>query len=92
MAFIWMIIVGFIVGVLAKWIMPGHDPGGTFVTIILGIAGSIVGGVFGRAIGWYAEGQSAGFIVSIIGAIILLSLYRAITGSRHGSGPINRAA
>jgi uncharacterized membrane protein YeaQ/YmgE (transglycosylase-associated protein family) len=92
MSFIWMIIVGLIVGALAKLIMPGHDPGGTFITILLGIAGSIVAGVLGRAVGWYSEGQSAGFIASIIGAIILLALYRVITGGGHhpGSGPVNR--
>jgi uncharacterized membrane protein YeaQ/YmgE (transglycosylase-associated protein family) len=91
MSFIWMIIVGLIVGVIAKLIMPGHDPGGTFITILLGIAGSIVAGVLGRAVGWYSEGQSAGFIASILGAIVLLAIYRMITGGRHhGSGPVNR--
>src|SRR5262249_17314903 len=87
---IWMIIVGLIVGALAKLIMPGRDPGGIGITILLGIAGSMVAGFLGRAVGWYAAGQPAGFIASIVGAIILLALYRAITGGRHGSGPINR--
>ena len=92
MSFIWMIIVGLIVGVLAKLIMPGNDPGGAFITILLGIAGSIVAGILGRAVGWYAEGQSAGFIASVIGAVVLLALYRLITGGRpgHGPGPVNR--
>jgi len=87
-----MIIVGLIVGALAKFIMPGHDPGGLIITILLGIAGSLVAGVLGRAVGWYSAGTSAGFIASIIGAIILLAVYRAITRGRPGSGPVNRPA
>jgi len=89
---LWMIIVGLIVGVLAKLIMPGHDPGGIVVTILLGIAGSMVAGFLGRAIGWYGEGQSAGFIASVVGAIVILAIYRAIIGRRAGGGGIRRAA
>src|SRR5207248_3910318 len=84
MHLLWMIIVGLIVGAIAKLIMPGHDPGGIGVTILLGIAGSIVAGFLGRAVGWYAEGQSAGFIASIVGAVILLAIYRVIIGRRPG--------
>ena len=78
MHYIWVAIIGLIVGALAKLIMPGKDPGGIIVTILLGIAGSFVGTFLGRALGLYQEGQAAGFIVSLIGAIILLALYRLI--------------
>ena len=92
MHILWMIIVGLVVGALAKLIMPGHDPGGIIVTMLLGIAGSLVAGFLGRAVGWYSEGQSAGFIASIIGAIVLLAIYRLIIGRRPGGGSIRRAA
>jgi len=86
-----MIIVGLIVGALAKLVMPGRDPGGFIITILLGIVGSIVAGFIGRAIGWYREGQPAGFIASILGAVLLLYLYRVLTGHR-GSGPLAKAS
>ena len=92
MHLLWMIIVGLVIGAIAKLIMPGHDPGGIVVTMLLGIAGSIVAGFLGRAIGWYGEGQSAGFIASIIGEIIILGIYRAIIGRSSGGGSIRRAA
>ena len=92
MHFIWMLIVGLVVGALAKLIMPGRDPGGIIVTMLLGIAGSFIAGIIGRALGWYAEGQSAGFISSVIGAIILLAIYRLIVGRTGGSGRFRRAA
>lgn len=88
---LWMIIVGLIVGALAKLVMPGHDPGGIIITILLGIVGSVVAGFLGRAIGWYQEGQPAGFIASILGAVLILYLYRALIGQR-GSGPVARAS
>jgi uncharacterized membrane protein YeaQ/YmgE (transglycosylase-associated protein family) len=78
MQYIWMAIIGLIVGALAKLIMPGKDPGGIIITILLGIAGSFVGTFVGRALGLYQQGQAAGFIMSIVGAIILLLLYRLI--------------
>jgi len=80
MHFLGMIVIGLIVGAIAKLVMPGRDPGGLFVTMLLGIAGSVVAGFLGRLLGWYSEGQSAGFIASIVGAIILLALYRMLTG------------
>jgi uncharacterized membrane protein YeaQ/YmgE (transglycosylase-associated protein family) len=80
MHIIWMIIVGFIVGAIAKLIMPGKDPGGIIVTILLGIAGSVVAGWAGHALGLYAEGSGAGIIASIIGALVLLAIYRVVTG------------
>jgi uncharacterized membrane protein YeaQ/YmgE (transglycosylase-associated protein family) len=92
MHLLWMIVIGLIVGALAKLIMPGRDPGGVIVTILLGIAGSVVAGLIGRAVGWYSAGQPAGFIASIIGAIIILAIYRLIIGRTAGGGGIRRAA
>jgi uncharacterized membrane protein YeaQ/YmgE (transglycosylase-associated protein family) len=74
--FLWMCIIGLVAGALAKLIMPGRDPGGMIVTILLGIAGSIVAGFLGRALGLYEPGQGAGLIMSVIGAILLLIVYR----------------
>jgi uncharacterized membrane protein YeaQ/YmgE (transglycosylase-associated protein family) len=79
---LWAIIIGLIVGALAKAIMPGRDPGGIIVTILIGIAGSLIATFLGRALGWYREGQGAGFIASLIGAIILLWIYRVIVARR----------
>jgi uncharacterized membrane protein YeaQ/YmgE (transglycosylase-associated protein family) len=73
---IWIIIIGGVVGALAKFLMPGPDPGGLFVTIILGIAGAVVATLLGRTIGLYEAGQGAGFVASIIGAILVLFAYR----------------
>jgi uncharacterized membrane protein YeaQ/YmgE (transglycosylase-associated protein family) len=80
--YIWVAIIGLIVGALAKFIMPGKDPGGIIVTMIIGIVGSFIGTVIGRALGMYNQGEAAGFIMSLIGAIILLALYRMIIGRR----------
>ena len=80
MNILWAIVVGLVVGALAKLIMPGRDPGGVLVTILLGIAGAVLASFLGRALGWYAQGQSAGFIASVVGAIILLAIYRLIRG------------
>jgi uncharacterized membrane protein YeaQ/YmgE (transglycosylase-associated protein family) len=77
---LWAAIIGLIVGALAKFIMPGKDPGGIWITMALGIVGSIVATWIGRAIGWYREGQSAGFLMSLAGAILLLYIYRLIRG------------
>ena len=78
---IWAVF-GLIVGVLAKLIMPGNDPGGIVVTMLIGIAGSIVGGYLGRVMGLYGHGQYGGFFMSIIGALVLLFLYRQFTRTR----------
>jgi uncharacterized membrane protein YeaQ/YmgE (transglycosylase-associated protein family) len=72
---LWTAIIGLVVGALAKLIMPGKDPGGILVTMIIGIAGSFIGTYLGRLVGHYQEGQSAGFIMSLLGAIILLAIY-----------------
>ena len=76
MHIIWMCIIGLIAGALAKLIMPGKDPGGIIITMLIGIAGSLIAGFLGRALGWYAEGEGAGFLMSVVGAIILLAVYR----------------
>jgi uncharacterized membrane protein YeaQ/YmgE (transglycosylase-associated protein family) len=76
MAILWTILIGFLIGLVAKFLMPGKDPGGFIITILLGIAGSFLAGVIGRALGWYRDGEPAGFIFSVVGAILLLILYR----------------
>ena len=76
------ILFGLVVGVIAKLLMPGRDPGGFIVTILLGIAGALIGGFVGRAMGLYAENQGAGWIMSILGAIVLLALYRLMVRPR----------
>ncbi|HSW51138.1 MAG: GlsB/YeaQ/YmgE family stress response membrane protein [Bryobacteraceae bacterium] len=78
LSFLWMCIIGLIAGALAKWIMPGKDPGGIIVTMLLGIAGSLVAGFLGRALGLYQPGQGAGLIMSVVGAVILLAIYRLV--------------
>ncbi len=83
MHFLWMLIIGLIIGAIAKLIMPGKDPGGIIVTMLIGIAGALLAGFLGRALGWYQEGDAAGFIASVIGAILLLIIYRLITGNRR---------
>ena len=78
--FLWMCIIGLIAGALAKLVMPGRDPGGIFVTMLLGIAGAVIAGFLGRALGWYQEGEGAGLIMSVIGAVLLLVIYRQFKG------------
>lgn len=82
MHILWTILIGFIVGVLAKFVMPGRDPGGFFITAAIGIAGSILATYGGQALGVYQSGQSAGFIGAFIGAIILLVIYRLVMRNR----------
>ena len=78
MAILSTIIVGLIVGAIAKLLMPGKDPGGFIITILLGIAGALLATYLGQAVGWYQAGDKAGWIMSIIGAMILLLLYRLL--------------
>ncbi len=78
MHILWMLLIGLVVGALAKLIMPGKDPGGVIVTMLIGVAGSLIAGLLGHAVGWYKEGQSAGFIASIVGAVLLLAIYRLV--------------
>lgn len=77
------LIVGLIVGALAKLVMPGKDPGGFIITILLGVAGAFIAGWLGHAMGWYTTGQGPGIIMSVIGAVILLAIYRAVIGRRR---------
>ena len=84
MGILWTLIVGLVVGALAKLFMPGKDPGGIIITMLLGVAGSLVAGFLGRALGWYSHpGQGPGIIVSIIGAMLLLGIYRLVVRRRH---------
>ena len=82
MTVIGWIVFGLVVGVLAKLVMPGRDPGGIIVTILLGIAGALFGGFIGRAMGLYGPGEAAGFLMSFLGAVILLVLYRMVVRRR----------
>ena len=81
-ALIWTLVIGLVIGVVAKLIMPGRNPGGCIVTILLGIAGSFLASYLGKKTGLYEQGQSAGFIASVIGAVLLLLLYRLIAPRR----------
>lgn len=76
------ILFGLIVGAVAKLIMPGRDPGGIIVTMLLGIAGAVLGGFIGRALGFYGEGEAAGFLMAFLGAVVLLALYRMMVRRR----------
>ena len=76
------IIIGAIAGAIAKAIMPGRDPGGCIVTILLGIGGAVLAGWLGNMLGWYRQGEGAGFIAAIIGAILILFIWRLIAGRR----------
>ena len=79
MSLIWTLIIGVVVGAIAKLLMPGKDPGGFWITMVLGIAGAFVGTFLGRSLGLYGADQSAGFIASIVGAVVLLGIYRLFT-------------
>jgi uncharacterized membrane protein YeaQ/YmgE (transglycosylase-associated protein family) len=81
------IVFGLVVGALAKLVMPGRDPGGIIVTIVLGIVGVLLGGWLGRAIGLYGPDEAAGFVMALIGALILLGLYRLLVARRASGGP-----
>ena len=82
MSILWTIIIGLIVGALAKFVMPGKDPGGCLITILLGVAGALLAGFLGKAIGWYDQGEAAGFIAAIVGAFLLLLIYRLVLRRR----------
>ena len=86
MGLIATLLIGLIIGAIAKLLVPGRDPGGWIITILLGIAGAVVGTWLGRMLGIYRSGESAGWIASIAGAVLLLLLYRAIVGRRR-AGP-----
>lgn len=82
MHIIWTLIIGLVAGAIAKLLMPGRDPGGFIITMLLGIAGAFVATYLGQAIGWYRAGEGAGFIGAIVGAVILLGIYRLVAGQR----------
>ncbi len=77
------IVFGLIVGIVAKLLMPGRDPGGFIVTALLGIVGAVLAGWLGRAVGWYGPNDSAGFLMSVVGAIIVLAIYHMVAGRRR---------
>src|SRR5688500_5236573 len=79
---LWALIIGLVVGAVAKLIMPGKDPGGFIVTMLIGVAGAMLATFLGRMLGWYRVGESAGFIMSVLGAILLLWLYRVMASRR----------
>ncbi len=81
-AILWTLVIGLVIGAIAKLLMPGKDPGGCIITMLLGIAGAFVAGYLGQLVHWYEPGQPAGFIASIIGAMLLLLIYRIIIGKR----------
>jgi uncharacterized membrane protein YeaQ/YmgE (transglycosylase-associated protein family) len=77
------IVFGLVVGIVAKLLMPGPDPGGIFLTIVLGVVGALLGGWLGRVMGLYQEGEAAGFIMAVVGAVIVLALYRLVLPGRR---------
>lgn len=82
MSILGWILFGLIVGIVGKFLMPGRDPGGFILTILLGIAGALLGGFVGRFLGLYREGEPAGFLMAVVGSIVLLIIYRLIAGRR----------
>ena len=82
---IWWIVIGLVAGAIAKAIMPGRDPGGCLMTIILGIGGAVLAGFLGQQLGWYRPGEGAGFIAAIVGAVLILFVYRLISGMSNRS-------
>ena len=80
---LWVLVVGLVIGVIAKLLMPGRDPGGCIITMLIGIAGSFIASYLGQALHWYEQSQPAGFIGSVIGAMLLLLLYRLIAPRRN---------
>jgi uncharacterized membrane protein YeaQ/YmgE (transglycosylase-associated protein family) len=84
MGIIWTIVLGFVIGVLAKFLHPGKENMGFIMTIVLGIVGSLLAGVIGQYLGWYKAGEGAGFIASVVVAILLLAIYGKIRGNSSG--------
>ena len=82
MTILWTLLIGLLVGIVAKALMPGRDPGGIIVTSLIGIAGAWIAYAIGRGMGWYTEGEPAGFLASVGGAIVLLAIYRMLIGRR----------
>ena len=82
MSIIWTLIIGLVAGALAKFMMPGRDPGGFIITMLLGVAGAFIATWLGQAVGWYQAGEGAGFIGAVVGAVILLVIYRFVVKRR----------
>ena len=82
MGILWTILIGFLVGLVAKFLMPGRDPSGFIITVLIGIVGSVLASYLGGALGLYQVGESAGFIAAVLGAMLLLFIYRMVTGKR----------
>lgn len=82
MSIIWTLIIGLVAGALAKFLMPGRDPGGFIITMLLGVAGAFIATWLGQAVGWYQAGEGAGFIGAVVGAVILLLIYRLVVKRR----------
>jgi uncharacterized membrane protein YeaQ/YmgE (transglycosylase-associated protein family) len=88
MGILWTLIIGLVVGAIAKLLMPGKDPGGIIVTMLMGVAGALLAGFLGRALGWYASpGEAPGIIASIIGAMLLLLIYLMLVGRKGTTVP-----
>jgi len=82
---LWWILIGLVAGAIAKAIMPGRDPGGCLITILLGIGGAVLAGFLGQQLGWYRQGEGAGFLAAIVGAVLILFIYRLIAGMSNRS-------
>lgn len=82
MEFLWMLFIGLIIGIVAKFLTPGRDPQGCLVTMLIGVVGSMLAGWIGRSAGWYAQGEPVGFLASVLGAVLLLLIFRMITGKK----------
>ncbi|MBK8036530.1 MAG: GlsB/YeaQ/YmgE family stress response membrane protein [Verrucomicrobiaceae bacterium] len=82
MSFLWMLLIGLIVGAVAKFLTPGRDPQGCLVTMLLGVVGAMLAGFLGRSAGWYAEGQPVGFIAAVGGAVLVLLVFRLVRGGK----------
>lgn len=87
MHILWMLIVGLVIGAIAKALMPGRDPGGIVITMGIGVVGSLLAGFLGRSLGWYGENEGAGIIASVLGSVILLAGYRVFAGRDRGVLP-----
>jgi uncharacterized membrane protein YeaQ/YmgE (transglycosylase-associated protein family) len=92
LSLLWEALIGLMVGAVAKFVMPGKDPGGIIVTMILGILGAFVATYLGQMVGWYKQGDAAGFIMSVVGAVLLLAIYRLPKGKRPRLRPICKSA
>lgn len=84
MSVIVTLLIGLVVGIVAKFLLPGRDPGGLFITMFLGVAGAFLAAYVGQKAGWYVAGQPAGFIAAVLGAMVLLILYRLLFARRRG--------